>query len=262
MGTCVVALNIPAKSYVLSDKNPHLVRFYKSLQSKEFSHHAARKFLLSAGERLREEGEEYYYFVRERFNSSGNPLDFLFLNRACFNGMIRFNKKGNFNVPFCRKENRFSAAYITKICNQIEKMASFLQYNDIKINCCDFRDVIDGNEEKDTVIYCDPPYIDRHADYYNAWDEKDEKALHALLLGSKTNFILSTWHHNKFRRNVYIEKLWSTFSVITREHFYHVGANLQNRNTMTEALITTLNIQNKSFMSKNQEQYNIFNIST
>ena len=38
--------------------------------------------------------------MRERFNLQGSSLDFLFLNRSCFNGVMRFNRHGRFNVPF------------------------------------------------------------------------------------------------------------------------------------------------------------------
>ncbi len=44
--------------------------------------------------------------------SSRDPLKFLFLNRADFNGMIRLNRKGEFNVPFCKKPERFSKSHI------------------------------------------------------------------------------------------------------------------------------------------------------
>ena len=41
------------------------------------------------GTRLLERGESHYYEIREHFNKTHEPLDFLFLNRAGFNGMIR-----------------------------------------------------------------------------------------------------------------------------------------------------------------------------
>ena len=63
-------------------------------------------------------------------------------------------------------------------------------------------------------------------------------ALLISLVLSKSRFILSTWHHNKYRSNVYIEKYWSKFNIYTKEHFYHLGAKEDNRNVMIEALVT------------------------
>ena len=50
--------------------------------------------------------------------------------------------------------------------------------------------------------------------------------------------MLSTWDHNIYRTNVYIEKVWRFCNKLTQEHFYHVGAKENNRNAMTEALLT------------------------
>lgn len=60
---------------------------------------------------------DYYYEVRDRFNESHDPYDFLFLNRSCFNGLMRFNRQHRYNVPYGHNDNRFSKAYVTKIVN-------------------------------------------------------------------------------------------------------------------------------------------------
>ena len=87
------------------------------------------------------------------------------------------------------------------------------------------------------LVYCDPPYIGRHVDYSNGWTEQDERRLCKLLTDSPADFIVSTWFGNQYRTNKFIEELWAETKVLTREHFYHLGANLENRGSMTEAMI-------------------------
>ena len=91
MGTGVVAFNLAPKKALLCDTNPHLVNFYLSLADGLTTPGIVRKFLNNEGAKLLEKGESHYYKVRDRFNKEHRPLDFLFLNRAGFNGMIRFN---------------------------------------------------------------------------------------------------------------------------------------------------------------------------
>jgi len=240
MGTGVVAFNIKPKQAILCDTNPHLINFYNSLKDGNITPNIVRAFLEVEGEKLRNI-KDYYYEVRERFNKEHNPLDFLFINRAGFNGMIRFNSKGNHNVPFCKKPGRFSKAYITKIVNQVEYVYKLIRQNDYIFLCQDFKKTIDEAQEQD-IIYCDPPYIDRYVDYFNSWSEVDEYDLYYRLKNFKGSFILSTWHNNKFRKNVYIDKLWSDFYLYRREHFYYIGGRENNRNSMVEALVTNYNI--------------------
>ena len=237
MGSGVVAFNVIPKRAILADTNPHLINFYNSILNKEITPKLARLFLQEEGNKLLEKGEEHYYLIRERFNKEKDPLDFLFLNRSCFNGMIRFNRKGGFNVPFCRKPERFAKAYVTKIVNQIEYVYSLLQLKDFIFVCQDFSETIQSGETGD-IIYCDPPYIGRHTEYFNGWDENKEFELYRQLSNTESNFILSTWHSNIYRENDYLKTIWKEYNLITREHFYHLGGKEKNRNSMLEALVT------------------------
>ncbi len=236
MGSGVVGFNLRPRKAIFGDINPHIVNFYNALKTGKITTANARTFLEREGVLLERQGEMRYYAVRDRFNKSGDPLDFLFLNRASFNGVIRFNRQGHFNVPFGHKPQRFSKAYITKIVNQIEYVSSAMRHHDWELICSDFRGVIRGAKSSD-FIYCDPPYAGRHTDYFNSWSGGDEQELYELLSKTRAKFILSTWHSNRHRTNPALEKYRDGFRVLTREHFYHVGASEENRNPMLEAIV-------------------------
>jgi DNA adenine methylase len=236
MGSGVVGLNARRQIAIFADLNPHLINFYSAIKAETITPEAAKSFLEQEGKQLETIGEKHYYDIRARFNEHGSPLDFLFLSRACFNGLIRFNSKGNFNVPFCRKPERFAKAYITKIVNQITQFQEAIKYYQWNFTCQEFAKTI-SEASADDLIYCDPPYLGRHVDYFDSWTEKDEQKLFDALFNTKAKFILSTWHSNQYRANETLETLWNSFHVITKEHFYHVGAKESNRNAILEALV-------------------------
>lgn len=240
VGSGVVAFNVRHRKALLADSNPHLINFYRAVAGKEITAAITRRFLEQEGDELLRSDGEHYYLVRERFNRDGNPLDFLFLNRACFNGMIRFNRKGEFNVPFCRKPNRFAQAYVTKITNQVQFVADACSLGDYEFRCQDYSETI-PQAGPDDLLYCDPPYVGRHTDYFNGWNDEHERQLAKLLANSEGRFILSTWHSNEYRSNQFIDTIWSNYNILTKEHFYHLGAKEDNRKPMLEALVTNFN---------------------
>lgn len=237
MGSGVVGFNIEPNKAIFADSNPHIIAFYNCIKSGKITPFVVRSFLEHEGALLEKGDAEYYYTVRKRFNELHNPLDFLFLNRACFNGMIRFNKKNDFNVPYGHKPQRFSKAYITKIVNQVSHVAGLLQKYSWSFICQSFEETI-SMADHNSFIYCDPPYIGRHVDYYDSWDEESEIKLHLALTEANVKYMLSTWDHNDFRQNEYITSVWHDCHKITKEHFYHVGAKVSNRKPMIEALLT------------------------
>jgi DNA adenine methylase len=237
-GSCVVALNIQPPKAILADTNAHIIRFYRDIQERLITPGTIKEFLREEGNRLRCQGESYYYDVRERFNSQPNSYDFLFLNRACFNGVMRFNRRGHFNVPFCRKTDRFSQSYVTKIINQVRAIATVIHSSDWIFDVSDFQQTFERSRPGD-IVYVDPPYAGRHADYFNSWSADNEKDLVAILQSLEGKFVLSTWHSNEFRRNLLIDKNWQNdrFHLFTKEHYYHVGSSEVLRHAMLEALI-------------------------
>jgi len=253
LGTGVVAFNSGFSEALLNDVNPHIIRFYQAIKDREITAGQVREYLNNEGAQLKDASEKgYAHFreVRDRFNQSHCPMDFLFLSRAGFNGMMRFNRKGGWNIPFCQKPERFSPAYVTKIVNQVHAVTCLIQPG-WRFVVGDFEKII-REATKDDLIYCDPPYIGRYVDYYCGWSEDDERRLFRLLSDTPARFILSTWHHNDFRSNPFIDSLWKDFNIVTHDHFYHSGGKLENRRSVVEALVFNFpaNIQQDAYEVK------------
>lgn len=242
MGSGVVGFNVKPPKAIFADSNPHIINFYNAIKNKEINHLIVKQFLQEQGKILAEKGQDYYNEVRERFNTAHQPLDFLFLNRSCFNGMIRFNRKLEFNVPYGHKPERFAQAYVTKITNQVKQIAFLIENNEWDFICQDFKETIKLAKKND-LIYCDPPYIGRHVDYYDSWDEQNELDLEKSLQNCGAKFMVSTWHSNQYRKNIYLESLWKSYNIITTSHFYHLGGKEENRNAVTEALILNYEVK-------------------
>ena len=251
-GTGVVGLNAPIKgNHIVGDSNPHLINLYNGIKDGNVTQFNMRAYLEHESKMLEtadENGYAYYREVKNRFNREHSPFDFIFLSRAGFNGMMRFNKRGEWNIPFCKKPNRFAPAYVSKICNQIASAEKVIHKGNWQFLNQNFLDTINMAQEGD-IIYCDPPYFGRYVDYYNGWTEEDEETLYNALVNTPAHFILSTWHHNEFRENDMMDRFWNHFNVMTQEHFYHGGGHIENRHPMVEALVYNFELEE----AQNQE---------
>ena len=236
LGSGVVPFNLVPDRAVLTDTNRHIIEFYQSLQQGEIQAQSTRTFLTEQGEKLSRLGEAYYYEVRDRFNQTGSSLDFLFLNRACFNGVMRFNRKGEFNVPFCRKPQRFSPSYITKIVNQVDRVAGQISGKDWQFRVCSWQETL-AQVTPDDFVYLDPPYIGRHTGYFNAWEQAEAEELATIVQQLPCGFALSMWLENQHRQNLHLQQCWHDLEIRSFQHFYHVGSKEDWRGAIVEALL-------------------------
>ena len=236
LGSAVVLLNVNPKRAIVGDSNPHIIQFYRSIQEGSLNAQSVRSYLEREGKNLFQIGEKHYYEIRNRFNADPNSFDFLFLNRAGYNGLIRFNRKGKYNTPFCKKTERFRPAYITKICNQVKWVAETINRKDWNFVCSDWSQLMENVIDND-FVYADPPYVGRYTDYFNSWDEKDALRLEQKLKNLPCSFIYSMWSENKYRKNERLYQAFSNYTIKTFSHFYHLGSSEKLRNSMTEALV-------------------------
>lgn len=143
-GGLAVTLGLMPKRALLNDVNPYLINFYRWVQ---------RGLVIDLH---MENDEEVYYSYRERFNrlitEEGKAASkevaelFYYMNRTGYNGLCRFNRNGEFNVPFGRYR-------------KINYVRDFTPYKKVFANW-EFRtgDFASLQLEPDDFVYADPPY--------------------------------------------------------------------------------------------------------
>lgn len=151
MGSGAIFLETNFSSYYLNDVNPDLIGLYNNLKNNTDA-------LLQELDSLFDgthAAETEFYNLRKEFNTLQSSdirksALFVYLNRHAFNGLCRYNSKGEFNVPF----GRYKTVYFPK-----EELLNFAEKSqNITFVCSDFTDVLQQVQSGD-VVYCDPPYV-------------------------------------------------------------------------------------------------------
>jgi DNA adenine methylase len=140
----------PTLAYI-NDANHRLVNAYKYVK-----HHP--NDLVGSSWHI-ECTEKDYYEQRNLLNQEDvNKLDidcarrFIYVNKKCFNGLWRENRKGNFNVPFCKNDKE---VFTEKYVETIHQCSSALKRT--KISQGDYSETLKNMNEGD-FAYFDPPY--------------------------------------------------------------------------------------------------------
>ncbi|MGH8636989.1 MAG: DNA adenine methylase [Burkholderiales bacterium] len=163
-GGLAVTLGLLPELALLNDTNPHLINFYRWLQ---------RGFRTT----LRMENDEaLFYEHRDRFNDllRNGGVDtaeaaalFYYLNRTGFNGLCRFNRQGEFNVPF----GRYSRIAYTTDFSAYEEVFANWTFRQGDIEAVPLR--------KGDLVYADPPYDVEFTQYAKdgfSWEDQTRTA--------------------------------------------------------------------------------------
>lgn len=169
LGSGVVLINLinnidefSFEDIYVNDINPNIINFYKLLKNdyeyvKKQIKRITNKYNNFSSEKLK---EEFFYEIRLKYNKidKSNKIKsiyFYFLMKAGYNGVYRENKKGEFNVPFGRKEKiNFDSEGLKFIAQKLKKV-NFFNYDYIEFfNILQKRNIL-----SDAFIYFDPPYI-------------------------------------------------------------------------------------------------------
>ena len=168
-GGLAVVLGLQPEEALLNDINPHLINFYRHLQNGLRVHVPMRN------------DEKLFYEHRDRFNrlirdgeahtEEGAQL-FYYLNRTCFNGLCRFNKGGDFNVPFGTYK---AINYATDFSHYATVFRQWEFSNE---------DVESLEIEPEDFVYADPPYDVEFTTYSSGGFSWDDQVRTARLLAA------------------------------------------------------------------------------
>lgn len=241
-GGCSVGLNVNANKIVFNDSLTQLIELYKKWQkdgsekTNEYIENRIKEFSLS------KTNSEGYIHLRSLYNAEKDIRDLFVLIAHSFNNQIRFNSKGEFNMPFGKNRSDYNnrmKSNLIEFINEISKEKYlFTNFSFDKVN-------LDKLSEND-FIYCDPPYLITLATYNekNGWNEDCEHKLYSLLdevnkRGIK--FALSNVLENKGKENLILKEWSKKYNVHHLNMTYgncSYHAKDKTKNTTDEVLIT------------------------
>lgn len=232
----------------ISDINAELMNAYKAIKNN------VDALILKLTEMqllflpMDENGRKYFYYSsRDKFNSlilsESNSIEkaalFIFLNKTCFNGLYRVNKKGQFNVPMGAYKNPC-------ICDEdnLRNVSNALQK--VEIVCGDYtlsKNVIDEN----SFVYIDPPYrpISETSGFtsYNTdvFDDNEQIRLAKFIdeineMGAK--IVLSNSDpQNVNEEDTFFEELYKSYKIKRVEASRMINSKSDGRGKIKELLI-------------------------
>ncbi|MBM6609917.1 adenine-specific DNA-methyltransferase [Citrobacter portucalensis] len=149
VGAGSVFLNTDFSRYILADINSDLISLYNIVKTRTDEYvQASRELFMPETNQA-----EVYYRFREEFNASQDPFRravlFLYLNRFGYNGLCRYNLRGEFNVPFGRyKKPYFPEAELYHFAEKAQNA---------EFHCLSYEECM-NRADSNSVVYCDPPY--------------------------------------------------------------------------------------------------------
>ena len=237
----------------ISDLNPELILCYRTLQEDAPSVIKHLSKMIDSYPSEQDQRKESFYGIREDWNRNVGKISglsktqkakrtaqTLFLNKTCFNGLFRVNRKGEFNVPIGSYLNpSFPRA------DDLLDVQSALQ--GVTIHNAPFEECADWVGER-TFVYFDPPYrplsktshfVSYSKDDFNDKDQERLAALFHTLDGMGAQLLLSNSDpKNTVPDDDFFDDLYSGFTIDRVQANRAINSIPSNRGKLTELLIS------------------------
>jgi DNA adenine methylase len=224
----------PSKA-IISDINNELINLYTIMRD------SPQELLNELEMHQKQHKSEYYYEIRAKDFSKEieRAGRFLYLNRACYNGMYRVNQQGKFNVPIGSKTNFLYDKDCFADYSDVLKKATILQ--------SDFGEIIQKAKKND-LIFADPPYTIAHNQNsfikYNeklfTWEDQERLLKELLIAKEKGSIIILTNANYQDILDMYSE---SGFNVTIVKRYCSIAGDASRRKKTEELLITSFPIE-------------------
>ncbi|HMO39880.1 MAG TPA: DNA adenine methylase [Saprospiraceae bacterium] len=233
---------------VINDINQDLINTYKTIASRPKELISILQILQNEFHGLEGQDEakkEYYYSKRELYNTrkeeqSGQAALFIFLNRTCFNGLYRVNRKNEYNVPMGSYKR-------PTICDKENILAVSQALQKVEILCGDYEETMNFADNK-TLFYFDPPYKPlSETSSFNSYAKEEFNDAEQIRLRDfchKLDALNHTWIlsnsdvKGKDENDNFFDDLYSDFNIQRVDARRSINANPEKRGALKELLIT------------------------
>ena len=239
------------KNWHISDINPELILCYKRIKDSVKSVNTALNKLISEYPTDNESRATFFYEIRSQWNSNldienmskkkqcERVAQTIFLNKTCFNGLFRLNRKGEFNVPTGKYVN-------PSFPSNNDLIAVSKALSNVKIHLGAYDSAIDWIEGE-TLVYFDPPYrpLSKTSSFvsYSKGDFNDEDQNNLAEFCNTLNdrnvkFILSNSDpKNTVPDDDFFDDLYSNFTIQRVHAGRAINSNPEKRGKITELLV-------------------------
>lgn len=241
-GGCNVGINVSANKVVCNDIEKCVIELFENWST--LSSEEALSILKKTIDQyqLSKTNEEGFKQIRQDYNKGNKSWDMFYaMLTNAFNYQIRFNKKGDYNMPFGKNRSSFNPTLeknFVKFIDELNKKNIMFTSHDFKV--FDFSKLT-----KEDLVYCDPPYLITCASYneQDGWNETKERQLLELLDNLNEQgikFALSNVLENKGKTNEILKEWSKKYKVYHLNNTYgncNYHAKDKCKNTTDEVLI-------------------------
>jgi DNA adenine methylase Dam len=260
-GGCNVAINVQAKNIIANDISPYIIELYNYFQKNTIatiesdidkiilkyalsnsSKYGYEHYNTNSKDGLASYNKEKYLRLRADYNKNPSPVKFYTMLIYAFNNQIRFNKKGEFNLPVNKRD------FTLNMRKNLKLFVERIKELNINFMAKDFTEI---DIPDNSFVYVDPPYLATTASYNEngGWNDENEIRLLKYLDGLNNKgvkFALSNVLQSKGVKNDILIK-WCKDKRYTINYLNYSYSNCsyqtknRDKNSTMEVLITNYN---------------------